>query len=122
MIEVNENPDKGILALRISGKLTQEELDNLVPSLEKYSSSSDHPHLLMIMEDFKGWEDAATLWKDLQMDSKYIGHFDRIAVVGEKKWQEWGTKLVDPITSEELKFFSIEQAEDAWNWAEDKDH
>lgn len=113
MIEVNTKTDKDI-----PGKLTKGDLDDLVPVLKKHISASKDPHLIMILEDFKGWEDTAAFWKDLQLDVEYIGHFDRIAVVGDQKWEEWGTRLVDPITKEELKFFPIDQAEDAWNWAE----
>jgi hypothetical protein len=36
--------------------------------------------------------------------------------VGDKQWQEWETKLVDPITKEELMFFPIDQSKEAWNW------
>lgn len=119
MIEVNEDSGNGVLALKISGKLTKQDLDDLVPSLEKHISSSKDPHLMMIMEDFKGWENAAAFWKDLQLDAKYIGRFDRIAIVGDKKWQEWSTRLVNPITKEELKFFPLEQARNAWDWVEE---
>ncbi|MDZ7691777.1 MAG: STAS/SEC14 domain-containing protein [Balneolaceae bacterium] len=116
MIEINEHSEHGILALKVSGTLTEDELEELVPSLEEHISESTHPHLLMIMDDFDGWENAAAAWKDLQLDAKYIGYFDRIAIIGEKKWQKWGTRLVDPLTSEELKFFPIEQADNAWEW------
>lgn len=120
MIEVNEHANQGVLALKVTGTLTEEDLDDLVPTLKTHISSED-PHLLMIMEDFHGWEDAAAVWKDLQLDAEYIGYFDRIAVVGNKKWQEWGTRLMNPITKEELKFFSIDQAEKAWEWVK-QDH
>lgn len=119
MIEVNEHGDHGVLALKISGTLTEEELDDLVPSLKEYIAESEDPHLLMTMENFEGWADAAALWKDLQLDAEYMGYFDRIAVVGEKKWQEWGTRLLDPITKEELQFFPIGQTEQAWQWVEE---
>ncbi len=122
MIEVNEHADSDILALQVSGTLTEEELDDLIPTLKEYVSSSSHPHLLMIMEDFNGWADAAAVWKDLQLDAEYLGYFDRIAVVGEKKWQEWGTRLVNPITKEELRFFPLSDAEKAWNWIQNTSH
>ncbi|TYP94953.1 SpoIIAA-like [Fodinibius salinus] len=116
MIEVNDHTDDDILAIKASGKLSKEDLDHLEPALNKFTTASDDPHLIMILEDFEGWQDTAALWKDLQLDVEYIGYFDRIAVVGEKKWQKWGTKLVDPITKEEMQFFSIDQAGNAREW------
>lgn len=117
MIEVKDD-NQNILAFKVSGKLTKSELDDLVPTLEKHVKKYEDPHLLMIMENFKGWDGAEAFWKDLQLDAKYIGHFDRIAVAGDKKWQDWGTKLVNPITKEELKFFPIDQTDEAWDWIE----
>ena len=116
MIEVNAHTNDDILAIKASGKLSKEDLDDLEPALNKFATASDDPHLIMILEDFGGWQDTAAFWKDLQLDAEYIGYFDRIAVVGDKKWQKWGTRLVDPITKEELKFFSIENADSAWEW------
>ena len=100
MVEVNGHPERGVLALKVSGTLTERELDKLLPSLEQHISSSDDPHLLMIMEDFNGWANAAAVWKDMQPDTEHIGYFDRIAIVGEKKCQDWGTRLMNPITKE----------------------
>lgn len=116
MIEVNAETDHNILTIKASGKLSKEDLDDLESALKKFTTVSDDPHLIMVLEDFSGWEDTATFWKDLQLDTEYIGHFDRIAVVGDKKWQEWGTRLVDPITKEKLTFFPIDQANKAWDW------
>ena len=121
MIEVNTSRDN-ILPIYVTNKLTKGDLDDLVPLLKQEIAKSDHPHLLMIMEDFKGWEDTAAFWKDLKLDNEYIGFFDRIAVVGDKKWQEWGTRLVNPITKEELQFFPLSNAEIAWNWIQNTSH
>lgn len=118
MIEINANADKDILAVKATGKLTKGDLDDLAPVLKKHVSRSDDPHLIMILEDFKGWEDTAAFWKDLQLDAEYIGHFDRIAIIGDKKWQQWGTRLMDPLFNEEMKYFSIDNADYAWNWIE----
>lgn len=121
MIEVNEKMSNGILAMKASGKLSEEDLNNLVPVLKKHVAENSDPHLIMILEDFKGWKDTAAFWKDVQLDAEYIGHFDRIAIVGDKKWQDWGTRIFNPITKEEWKFFPIDKAADAWDWAE-KEH
>ncbi|WP_441000456.1 STAS/SEC14 domain-containing protein [Fodinibius sp. SL11] len=116
MIELNAHTDDDILAIKVSGKLSKADLDDLKPALNKFTTVTDDPHLIMILEDFGGWADTAAFWKDLQLDAEFIGYFDRIAVVGDKQWQEWGTKLVNPITKEELMFFPIDQSKEAWNW------
>lgn len=121
MIEVNSSRDN-VLSIYVTDKLTKDDLDDLVPMLEQKIADSDHPHLLMILENFKGWKDTAAFWKDLKLDHEYIGYFDRIAIAGEKKWQKWGTRLMDPITKEELKFFPISNAEEALNRIQNTSH
>lgn len=118
MINIQEQPNDDILLLTVTGKLTKEDLDNLIPHLKDQVETSDHPQLFMIMEDFEGYESASAIWKDLKLDTEYIGYFDRIALVGDKKWQEWGTRVFDKITKEELRFFSIDEKEEAKNWIE----
>ena len=118
MIIVSNDLENGILALHLKNKLTKQDLNDLVPILKKHIEETDDPHLMMIMEDFRGWVDAATFWKDIKLDTKYVGSFDRIAIVGEKKWQQWSTRLMDPLFEEELKFFSTEDADRAWKWLE----
>ena len=112
----NFSSPENILSIYVTNKLTKGDLDDLASFLKQKEADWDHPHLLMIMKDFKGWEDTAAAWKDLQLDAEYIGHFDRIAIVGDKKWQWWGAQLVNPITKKELKYFPIDLAENAWEW------
>lgn len=117
MLTVNNNESQnGVLALQVTDKLTEGDLNDLVPVLKKHVSQHNDPHLILVMENFKGWEDAAAFWKDLRLDAEYIGSFDRIAIIGEEKWQQWGTQLLNPLFNEELQFFSLDHAGSAWNW------
>jgi hypothetical protein len=116
MIEENQHADASVLSLTVSGKLSGDDLDNLTSTLQEYTSEYSDPHLLMILEDFHGWESAGALWKDLKMDAEYIGYFDRIAVVGDKEWEKWGTQLLNPITREDLRYFDKTHFKQALNW------
>ena len=116
MIRIQEQPNDNVLTLKVTDILTEKDLDELVPKLKNHVESSDHPHLFMIMEDFDGYESATAFWKDLKLDSEYIGYFYRIALVGDKKWQKWGTQIVNPLTKEELRFFPMKEKEEANSW------
>ena len=39
------------------------------------------------MKDFHGW-DAGALWEDIKFDLKHFSDIERVAMVGEKKWQK----------------------------------
>lgn len=63
--------------------------------------------------DFSAW-DLGGLWRDLKFDMKHQDRFGRIAMVGTKGWEEWGTKLSDPLfASTEMRFFAPERRSEA---------
>ncbi len=41
---------------------------------------------------------------------------ERIAVVGEKRWEEWVTKLSQPFLKADMQFFVSEKAGEARRW------
>lgn len=122
MINIETHTENGIIAIKASETLSKKDFDKLTPALKEFTATSQDCHLLMILERFKGWEDVSAFWEDLKLDAEFIGEFDRIAIVGEKKWQKWGTNLLDSLTNTELKFFDIKNADDAWLWLRDKVH
>ena len=117
MVEVNDDENE-VLVLKISGTLTAQELDELVPLFDSYVTRSHNPCLLMILDNFNYWQDAAAIWEELKLDIKYIGYFSRIAIVSKKKWLKWGSRLLNPITKTELKFFPHACNEVAKKWIE----
>ena len=44
--------------------------------------------------------------------------YEKIAMVGDKKWQNWITQFMKPFTNADIKYFNIDQKEDAKNWIE----
>lgn len=116
MIEVKEATNESILVMRVTGRLTKDDLERLVAPLQEHVEHSDNPRLLMIMENFKGWENVAAFWKDLKLDTTYIGYFEKIAVIGEEKWEQWLIDLTNSLTKSEMKFFETDEADNAWSW------
>lgn len=67
------------------------------------------------MEDFKGWELKA-FWEDAKFDMQHANDFEKIAMVGEKKWQQWLTEVMKPFTKAEIKFFESADSSEALQW------
>lgn len=116
MIEAKESMEPEVLALNIRRKLTKGDLNDLLPALKKHTDSFDNPHLFIGMENFQGWEDTNAFWKDLKLDAEHIGKFDRIALVGDKRWEAWLTRLTDALTGNEIRYFYPDAKGRAWNW------
>ena len=71
--------------------------------------------MLIQLVDFRGWETAG-LWEDLKFDIAHQRDMARIAIVGEKAWERWGTTLSNPFFRGEMKFFDRSQMDEARRW------
>ena len=69
------------------------------------------------MENFRGWK-AAALWDDIKMDWKYLNAIERLAIVGSKRWQKWMSRVCQPFSSAEIRYFDRGAAGDARIWIE----
>lgn len=116
MIDVRDNSAPDVLEMKVTQKLTSADYDHLEPVLEKHVAESVRPKLLLIMEQFSGWDSPEAFWKDLKLDTAYLGKFHRIALVGDARWEEWGTKLINPLTPADMKFFKPKETRHALRW------
>lgn len=94
------------------GQLTRGDYERVVPELER---GADHGplRLLIRLEDFHGWTPKALL-DDLRFDVRHHDDFERVAVVGDSKLEEWGLRLSQPFFSGEMRYFTDES--DARRW------
>jgi len=114
--EIMENDD-AVIALVCEGNLSQDDLKRMHALLHDRLAAKARPGLLVHLEGFKGYEGAAAMLEDLKMDISHRNDFNRIAVVGERKWMEWGTRLAQFLTSGEMRWFNVEDADQAAEWA-----
>ena len=116
MITINTN--RNIFYSIVSEKITEEDFEKLKPALEKLINENQKVRWYYQMEDFDGWE-VKTFFEATQFSLSHRNDFERIAMVGEKKWQEWMTEIMKPFTSAEVKYFSAEERDDARKWIEE---
>lgn len=105
--------DRSYAEVDVQGKLTATDYEQLVPQLEQAIEQQDKLELLIRLNDFEGWTPGA-LVDDLRFDIRHRDDFDRIAVVGEKKLEELGTRLSAPFFSGEVRFFEDEDQAREW--------
>ncbi|MGE0711785.1 MAG: DJ-1/PfpI/YhbO family deglycase/protease [Planctomycetota bacterium] len=99
--------------LLAKGKLTRAHYDAVVPRLEAQLETAGRLRALIRLEGFRGWA-ASGIAAELRFDLRHRKDFDRIAVVGEGKLQEWGTKLSRPFFGGEVRYFEQIAAARAW--------
>ena len=115
MIEQLQTDSPKILGFKLSGKLHDEDYHTFVPAVEEAIAAGGKVRLLAQFEDFHGW-DLHAAWDDLKFGIKHYSDFERIAMVGDKKWEEWMARFCKPFTRATVKYFDAANAETAQAW------
>lgn len=104
-----------VLKLQATGKLTKEMYQEFVPLFEQMVTESGKIRVLFEMHDFHGWT-AGALWEDMKFDFKHFSDIERLALVGESKWQEGMAVFCKPFTGATIKYFDQSQVGEAEAW------
>ncbi|MCB1825534.1 MAG: STAS/SEC14 domain-containing protein [Candidatus Competibacteraceae bacterium] len=115
MIEQLPSASPAILGFKLQGKLHDRDYQTFVPTLEAAIAAHGKIRLLAWFEDFHGW-DLHAMWDDFQFGVKHYSDLERIAIVGDRKWEEWMAKLCKPFTKASVHYFDISQTDAAWAW------
>ena len=116
MIEIlNESTEK-VLAIQLSGKLLHRDYQQFVPMLEKRIEEHGSVRCFIEMTEFQGIELHA-LWDEIKFDVRHARQIERCAIVGDRDWESWMTKLSRPIFSRaEIRFYGLVERDKAWEW------
>jgi len=118
-IRLIERDDGKMLEVCASGRLTHSDYRRLVPQFERLVEQHAKIRILFEMKEFRGW-DATALWDDIRLDWKHFSTIERLALVGNKKWQKWMSKVCLPFTTAKIRYFDRANTEEARNWLADK--
>jgi hypothetical protein len=116
-IELKEENGGKVLDVRVSGKLVKDDYEHFVPAVERLIQQHGKIRVLLEMTDFHGW-DAKALWEDLKFDLKHFSDIERVAMVGDKRWQKGMAVFCRPFTTAKVRYFDHSQLSEARQWAE----
>lgn len=116
MIEVLEGGTGKVIGLKIVGKLLHEDYQRFVPMLERLIEEHGSVRCLIEMADFQGMELRA-LWDEIKFDVRHGRQIERCAVVGDRAWEAWMTRLSRPLfPNAERRYFIVAERDKAWEW------
>ncbi len=115
LVGIERLGDELIFSMTVSGKLKHSDYEIMVPMLESALDGISEPKIkaLTDLREFEGWELKAA-WDDFKFGLKHGREFSKIAVVGNKKWEELMSKVASWFVSGEVQYF--EDLESAENW------
>ncbi len=103
------------LTLRAVGKLTHEDYEVITPMIDSALSSVDSPRVKALFDvtEMQGWELRAA-WDDFKIGLKHGNEFVKVALYGNRQWQEVVAKMGSWFISGEVRFFDNEAEALAW--------
>ena len=114
-----EAEEKGFLILRISGLVTQEDKKQWEEAVVKAIKCYGKAKALVILEGFQGWKKTAA-WGDLSFFMEYDKKIEKIAFVGDPKWQDEIFAFTGKsLRSAKIEFFNTSQEPEARSWLSD---
>jgi SpoIIAA-like len=116
-LHVTEGITGNVLEVHVTGKLERQDYEKFVPDTERLIKQYGKIRVLMVMHDFHGWN-AGALWEDIKWDAKHFNDVERVAIVGERKWQEWLAALCKPFTRAIVRYFDHQKLIEARAWVE----
>ena len=112
---VSIHTERNIVYTIAEDKLDDEDYDRLIPLLQEKVRNFGKIRWYFEMKEFEGWSLSA-MWRDMKFDFKNLENLERIAMVGEEKWEQELTLLMKPFTTATVKYFSLNEKEEAKNW------
>jgi len=103
------------LSLKAQGKLTHQDYETITPMIDSALSAVKDPKINVFFDgtELEGWELRAA-WDDFKLGLKHGNKFDKVAIYGNKNWQEFAAKVGSWFISGEAKFF--DKQHDALLW------
>jgi len=117
-LQVQELDGGKVLEVHISDKLQKQDYQHFTPAVEKLIAAQGKLRILMVMKDFHGWEVGA-LWEDIKFDVKHFRDIERLAMVGDKKWEQGMATFCKPFTSATVRYFDASQVDQARQWVQE---
>ncbi len=115
MIKDLEIREGNIIYSEVSGELKKGDIKKMHPLIHEIIEKDEKIRWYFEMVNFEGW-DMEGFYEDLKMDASHANDYEKIAMVGDKKWENQLSKAMKPFTTAEVKFFVLDQKDMAWEW------
>lgn len=103
------------LSLKAQGKLTHHDYETISPMIDSALAAVTEPKVKMLFDgsELDGWELRAA-WDDFKLGLKHGNEFVKVAIYGNKRWEEMAAKVGNWFVSGEVQFFHDYDQAIAW--------
>lgn len=100
---------------RVRGELTHKDYQDFTPILNAALDQVDEPRVTALVDivELEAWDARAT-WDDFKIALKHGREFEKVAVVGNRRWQEIATQVAGWFVAGSTEFFEDESEALGW--------
>lgn len=115
MIKILERSKGNVFGFETSGEISESDVESVAAKLDEAIEKYGKISWLIVLKTTK-YTGLRAMYEDMKWVTKNVRHFDRMAVVGDRKWEELLVKADGFVFGE--KYFDISQLDDAWEYVE----
>ncbi|WP_085507667.1 STAS/SEC14 domain-containing protein [Thalassobacillus devorans] len=115
MFKFLESRDPATIALKVEGKVTEEDALKMDQHV-KETFGDDTPFNMLAIFDKLDGSSLKGLTKGTKFDAKRWDQFRKFAIISDKKWLEVSTKVGNYLPGVTAEHFDSSQLEQAWDW------
>lgn len=113
MITKLEGSSGSVVGYRFEGSIGKEDYAVLVPEMERLVEEHGEAQILCDLSGFTSERPSAWL-DDLRFGREFHRTISKMAIVGDRHWEQWVATMAAPLYAREARFFPT--AERAWEW------
>ena len=118
-IGMQQQEGRKFLKIDLVGTLAKADYKPFVFEFTRLAELHGKLRVLLDMTRFHGWNSGG-LWEEIKFDLKHLDKLDRLAVVGEARWQHAISSFAKPFTPADVRYFDGDRIADAEDWLADR--
>lgn len=116
MFQLLGEPRDAVLALHITGQMSDRETDRVVRSIQKHAARYGKARLFMLMDHYTSFNSAEDLYEDLRFTRQCAELIDCMAIVGDRSWKSTWVGLFGLFGGIEMTYFDRSESNAAMQW------
>jgi hypothetical protein len=110
-----DREEDNVVTVTIWSEITEDDCDLFVPRIQRLIEERGKLRLLVKLLDFNGWS-AGVVWDDTKFATTHFNDVVRLAIVGDKSWQEGVAPFCKPFPRAAARYFDMNESDEADAW------
>jgi hypothetical protein len=120
MLEKLSESSGPVVGYKVDGKVKAEDYQQLNSEVQALVDQYDEIYILLDLQEFAG-EEAKAWLPDMKFGHRFHDKINKMAIVGDKRWEKWLAALADPFYAKDAELFHSDEVDKAWAWLREDD-